>query len=177
MIGAVLYIFAGLPGSGKSTMAKRLAQHTGAVYLRIDTIEQALRDLCSVDVGGEGYRLAYRVAADNLGIGRSVVADSCNPIDLTRTEWQGVATDVGAAHTNVEVICSDADEHRLRVARRVAEVEGLVLPTWQEVTTREYHAWSSPRLILDTAGKSETQSIGELLMLVGLSPLESQSDA
>lgn len=42
----MLYIFAGLPGSGKSTLAKKLAQKLGATYLRIDTIEQGLRDTC-----------------------------------------------------------------------------------------------------------------------------------
>ena len=80
-----LYIFAGLPGSGKTTLSRQLARRFGAAYLRIDTIEQALRDLCGVAVTGEGYRLSYRVAADNLQLGVSVVADSCNPIELTRT--------------------------------------------------------------------------------------------
>ena len=40
----MLIIFSGLPGSGKSTIARALAQQLGAVYLRIDTIEQAIRE-------------------------------------------------------------------------------------------------------------------------------------
>ena len=39
----MLIIFSGLPGSGKSTIARALARRLGAVYLRIDTIEQAIR--------------------------------------------------------------------------------------------------------------------------------------
>jgi len=39
-----LFIFSGLPGTGKTTLSRQLAQHVGAAYLRIDTIEQALRD-------------------------------------------------------------------------------------------------------------------------------------
>ena len=39
-----LYIFSGLPGSGKSTLAINLSQYNKASYLRIDTIEQALKD-------------------------------------------------------------------------------------------------------------------------------------
>lgn len=56
--------------------------------MRIDTVEQAIRDLCDFNVEGEGYRLSYRIAADNLKLGISVVADSCNPIDLTRSLQQ-----------------------------------------------------------------------------------------
>jgi predicted kinase len=65
-----LYIFAGLPASGKTTLAQLLAAEFQAVHLRIDTIEQALRDLCDIEVEAEGYRLAYRVAADNFMHGR-----------------------------------------------------------------------------------------------------------
>jgi predicted kinase len=90
----VLYIFSGLPAVGKSTIAQAVASNLAAAYLRIDTIEQGLRDLCGTEVEGEGYRLSYRIAEDNLKIGRSVVADSCNPIELTRTEWEDCALGV-----------------------------------------------------------------------------------
>lgn len=158
-----LWILAGLPGSGKSTLAAKLAAHVGAAYLRIDTIEQALRDLCAVRVQGEGYGLAYRVAADNLRLGTSVVADSCNPIELTRREWESVARDVGCAFVNVEIVCSDPDEHRRRVETRPVAVPGLAMPTWQDVLAREYHAWTVERVVIDTAGRSERECLGELL--------------
>jgi predicted kinase len=86
-----LYVFAGLPGVGKTSLSQRLARIFKAVHLRIDTIEQSLRDVCGMAaVQGEGYGLAYRLAADNLRLGLNVIADSCNPISLTRDEWDGV---------------------------------------------------------------------------------------
>ena len=115
---------------------------------------------------GEGYALAYRVAADNLRLGTSVVADSCNPIELTRREWESVARDAGAAFVNVEVVCSDQDEHRRRVETRSVAVPGLVLPTWQDVLGREYHPWTAERVVIDTAGRSERESLDELLAAV-----------
>ena len=160
---AVLYIFSGLPGSGKSTLSQLMARLVKAAYLRIDTIEQALTDLCSVDVQGEGYRLAYRIAADNLRLGVSVVADSCNPIELTRREWEQVALQTQARYVNIEVICSDADEHRRRVEKRVSTVPGLKLPTWKEVESREYHKWTVDRIVVDTSRKLEVECMEELL--------------
>ncbi len=160
---ATLYIFSGLPGSGKTTLSQLLARRTGATHLRIDTIEQALRDLCGIDVGGEGYRLAYRVAADNLRLGLSVIADSCNPIRLTRREWEEVATGAGAAYLNIEVVCSDEVEHRRRVESRESSIPALLLPTWQEVCDREYAPWDADRVVIDTTGRSAEAACAELL--------------
>lgn len=159
----ILYIFSGLPGSGKTTLAQKLAAQTGAVYLRIDTIEQALRDLCAVSVQGEGYRLSYRIAQDNLQLGLDVVADSCNPIALTREEWHQVAASCQVRFVDIQVICSDIQEHQQRINTRNSSIAGLQLPTWAEVLQREYHAWPTPPLSIDTAGQSIEASQQALL--------------
>lgn len=164
---ATLYILAGLPGSGKTTLARSLARRVGAAHVRIDTIEQGLRELCSIDVEGEGYGLAHRVAADILGVGVSVIADSCNPLESTRRAWERVALDAGAAFSNIEIICSDAREHRERIDTRVSTVQGLRLPTWAEVARREYHDWTVERVVLDTAHRTETECLDELLAELG----------
>ena len=147
-------------------MAKAVAKRVGGAYIRIDSIEQALRDLCAVNVEGEGYALAYRLAADNLRLGLNVVADSCNPLELTRRAWEGVALDAGAPYVNIEVICSDIRQHRDRVQARIADVAGLKLPAWPEVLSREYAPWNAERLVIDTAGRSPAESAAELLALL-----------
>lgn len=163
MKSPLLYIFAGLPGTGKTTLAQRLSAERGAVHLRIDTIEQALRDLCGIEVQGEGYRLAYRITADNLKLGLSVVADSCNPIELTRREWVAVAENQGMDFVNIEVVCTDKAEHFHRVENRASTVPNLVLPTWEEIVSREYDSWISSRIVVDTAGCSVDESFTQLL--------------
>jgi predicted kinase len=160
---STLYVFSGLPGTGKTVLSRRLAMTFKATHIRIDTLEQALRDVCGITVQGEGYELAYRLATDNLCLGLSVVADSCNPIELTRSEWETVARKAEARCVNIEIICSDKREHRRRVESREATVAGLILPTWNEVETREYHDWTKDRIVVDTARKTEDESVDELL--------------
>ncbi|HEY3617996.1 MAG TPA: AAA family ATPase [Candidatus Sulfotelmatobacter sp.] len=80
----VLIVFGGLSAAGKTTIARELARQIGAMHLRIDSIEQALRDSGAVPepLNDVGYRIGYAVAEDNLRIGRTVVADSVNPLAL-----------------------------------------------------------------------------------------------
>ena len=158
--------FSGLPGSGKTTIATELARRLGAAYLRIDTIERGLEELCSVKVRGEGYALARRIAADNLRLGLDVVADCVNPWELTRREWEAVARDCGAECLDIETVCSDVDEHRRRVESRVADIPGLRLPTWEEALEREYQAWEGERILVETSGRAAVDCVDELLAAV-----------
>ena len=146
----MLIILSGLSGTGKTTIARELARQIDGVHLRIDTIEQTLRN-AGVDVYAQGYEIAYAVAEDNLRLGRRVVGDSVNPWPLTRAAWRGVAERAGVRALDVEIVCSDAAAHRHRVESRVADIAGHVLPTWQDVLNRDYRPWDTERLQIDTA--------------------------
>ncbi|MDR2235017.1 MAG: AAA family ATPase [Chryseobacterium sp.] len=159
---SILFIFSGLPATGKSTLSKFIAQKYNAAYLRIDTIEQSLKDLCGIDVQGEGYGLAYKIGSDNLKIGINVVSDSCNSIELTRRDWEKVAQSSHCDFINIETICSDKKEHQQRAESRVAEVENLKIPDWESIQNCEFHQWREERIIIDTAHKTIKESEDEL---------------
>lgn len=161
----MLIAFGGLPGTGKTTLAKSVAKRYSAVYLRIDTIEMALRttDTLRENIGPAGYVVAYRVAEDNLRLGRVVVADSANPLRITRESWSLVARNAGVPLVEVEVLCSDPLEHRCRIESRTLDLDGLTPLTWADVCNRKYEEWSAPHLIIDTAGNSIAEAEQELM--------------
>ncbi|MFN8080806.1 MAG: AAA family ATPase [Kineosporiaceae bacterium] len=150
---AALIVLAGLPGVGKTQIARGVADRLGATFLRIDTIESAIAStLHPFRDNPVGYVIAARVAADQLRSGRRVVADAVNGLQLVRDLWAGVAREGGARLHWVEVICSDRAEHRRRVESRSAEMPGHELPTWQQVLDREWHPFVEPHLVIDNLG-------------------------
>ena len=88
-----------------------------------------------------------------------MIADSVNPLALTRDAWVEVAKRTQVKTFEVEVVCSDPVEHRRRVESRIADIPGLRLPTWEEVVSREYHPWDREHLVIDTAGRTVEESV------------------
>ncbi|AQT94837.1 AAA family ATPase [Pseudomonas azotoformans] len=157
----MLIVFSGLPGTGKTTIARELARQTGAVYLRIDVIEQAIRkaDVLAGDVGASGYGVANALALSNLQVGHTVVADCVNPVRESREAWKAVAAAAKVVLLDILVTCSDREEHQRRVETRTGDIPGLIPPTWQSVLAHEYEAWESGPLEIDTALMTPEQAV------------------
>ncbi|WP_339722808.1 AAA family ATPase [uncultured Paraglaciecola sp.] len=162
----MLYIFGGLPATGKTEISRYLAATVSAAYIRIDTIEQQLREQGFINLYDEAYQLAFLVALDNLKNGISVVADSTNPVKESRQAWVKVAKQAQTSFTEIEIICSDKQEHRKRVETRITDIPKLLLPDWESVISRDYQKWLSPDIVLDTATKTPEQSKHELMQLL-----------
>lgn len=169
----MLYIFSGLSGCGKSTIARMLSEKLKAVYLRVDTIEQALRN-ASVDlrdIGPDGYFILYELARDNLKLGLPVVTDSVNDLNLVRDSFRDIALSLRVPFLEIEIICSDPEQHRARVENRISDIPGLKVPDWQAVVDRVYEPWSREHLKLDTAQLSPSQCVDEILRVRGESAI------
>lgn len=161
----MLIVFSGLPGTGKTTIAQKVAARIRAVYLRIDTLEQTLRntDVQMQDVGRAGYTLANELALSNLQLGNTVVVDCVNPVAESRNAWREIALQADARLLDVQVICSDETEHRRRVEQRSADIPGLIPPTWSSVLAHDYQAWDQPPFTLDSALNTAEQAVALIL--------------
>jgi len=155
----MLIILGGLPGTGKTTIARELARQLGAVHVRIDSIEEAILDsgVLSSPINDAGYRVGNAVAADNLRIGRTVIADSVNPIPLSRDAWVEVANRAQVSVVEIEVTCSDTKEHQHRVETRISDFPRSRSLTWQDVVSRDYRPWDRERIVIDTANRTVEQ--------------------
>ena len=161
----VLISFSGLPGVGKTTVARALAQEIRAVYIRVDSIEAALKNstLKIHPAEDAGYLASIAVAKDNLVHGLDVVADTVNPIALTRRWWAEAASTCNARLLNVEIVCSDRAEHRRRVETRHSDIAGLDLPDWKRVQSRDYEEWNGNPVVLDTSKLSVNDCVKRII--------------
>ena len=102
------------------------------------------------------------MAADNLNNGNSIIADSVNSIEITRSAWRDVAVKTTANFLEIEIICSDLNEHKNRVENRVGDIVDMRLPTWKKVMHRNYERWQSAGITIDTANKDIKESMTDL---------------
>ena len=149
-----LLVFAGLPGTGKTTLARRLSRELGACYLRVDAVETALARL-GATVGASGYAVVHELAVSNLLLGHDVVVDAVNPVPAARAGWREAARLGGAKLVLLETVLADPVEHRRRVELREPDIPGHVLPTWRQVQDADWVPWQEDRdgtrLVVNTA--------------------------
>jgi hypothetical protein len=87
MVRPLLVVFSGLPGTGKTTLARRLSRERNACYLRVDAVETALARV-GTPVGASGYAVVHELAVSNLLLGHDVVVDAVNPVPVARAGWR-----------------------------------------------------------------------------------------
>ena len=171
-----LTVVGGLPAVGKTAVCREILRLRAEsqspdeppTWLRIDSIEQALRDsdeMIPGAPGGAGYYAAAAVARDVLASGGDVLVECVNPLPLTRRLWEETASAAGARFLSVELICSNAAEHRRRAQQRVSDIKGLELPGWQEIAHRDYAPWPEADLRLDTARLTATEAARAIIGL------------
>ena len=156
----MLIAMAGLPGSGKSTIAEIVGSRLGASVISVDPIESAILS-AGIDsdqpTGLAAYLVAEKLAEFVIDAGHNVVVDAVNAVDPAREQWVRLARDRGQVLKFIELTCSDPELHRSRIESRERRLPHLAELNWNAVEQRvdEYHAWSGPsaavaRITLDS---------------------------
>lgn len=165
-----LVVMSGLPATGKSTISAALADTFTVAWLRVDRIEDAMVRSTGLahPLGPVGYEVAGALAAEQLRHGLDVVAEAVNAHAAARDGWARAAAAGGGTVVDVEVICSDAREHRRRAEGRTVDIEGHPLPTWADIGSRPYDPWDRPRLVIDTATTSVHAAVARIAVAAAL---------
>jgi len=152
---------AGLPGSGKSTIAELIGQQLGKPLVSVDPIESSILR-AGIDSDQPTGLAAYLVAetlAESIVRSRrgGVIIDAVNAVLPAREQWVNLAKRLGEPLKFVEVVCSDPAIHRSRLEARSRNLPNLAEPTWHAVeqSLDEYAEWTGPsasaaRITLDS---------------------------
>lgn len=124
-----LILFSGLPGCGKTTLARRLATSLRIPLFSKDRLQSALlSQSLAPRSSADGYFLMFDMAREQLPLGISIIFDAVFP----RREFRAVAREI--AETNDAdfrpIFCYCSDEHRWR--KRMMERTRYV-PNWTPV--------------------------------------------
>ncbi len=148
-----LVLFAGMPGSGKTTLARMFARHLCVPILAKDRVQRVLRDRkLAPDNTGDGYYVILDQADEQLALGVSVVLDAVFPIDHFRQVASDIAIKHQANFSAVYCYCSDDKIWRERMEQRVQYVPDWKMATWADVVrVRSYYVpWGDNALMIDS---------------------------
>lgn len=165
--------FTGLPGTGKSTLAERLARHMKAPAFAGDWLMGALKPSGVLSTLERStykelyHRLLWTLASRQLTLDQSAVLD-CLVVDALVGVWDERAKQFHARLFVVECFCSDEGLHRSRLEGRRRGIPGWHEVDWDHVLRmrEEYPPLRSPHLRLDAVNRLE-DNLEAVLELMG----------
>jgi predicted kinase len=166
----VLIVVSGLPGTGKSTVARLVARARRAAVLSVDPIESAVVRAGmaqSFATGLAAYLVVEAVADELLAAGFDVVVDAVSSVEPARDMWRHLAARHAVAMR--VIVCETGDEVLAR-ARLAGRDRGLAIdePSWEdhEERRREWAPWPEAHLVLD-GGSPADDNAGRALAWLG----------
>jgi len=143
---AKLIIMQGIPGSGKSRVARKLAKRLGASIVSADDLPGLYAaDGFHPELLGEAHKRCFRLAVEHARAGHSVIVDNTNLTALEMAPYVALGAAFGYTVEIVRVLCPQPVAYARQthgvplavhrgMARRLREFQ---MPPYWDVTIRE----------------------------------------
>ena len=163
---------AGMPGSGKSALARVLGRRAGAVVIDKDVLKSAAlaAGVDEAQAGAVAYDAMFAQAGHLLGQGWSVILDSPSFWATIPEKGAAVAADRHVPYYFIECFCPDKHE----LARRLRDRPRLASHPGEEVLDADWQTFTppGPYLRVDTTQPLE-RCLGITLDYLGLNAANS----
>ncbi len=134
VINPTLVLMSGLPGCGKSTLARVVAKRIGIPIFAKDRFQSLLRrNGLAGRATADGYHLLLDMADEQLSLGISVVLDAVFPQEGFRQAAAEIAMRHGAYWRPIYCFCSDTAVWQQRLDQR----QHTYVPHWSPVGWEE----------------------------------------
>jgi len=148
---SLLLVFTGLPGCGKTTLARQIARTIGIPIFSKDRFQSALvQQNLAPRATADGYLLILNQADEQLSLGVSCILDAVFPLPGFRQSLEEIATRHGAKLRVVRCLCSDEATWRQRMQGRTQYHDYWTPVGWEEVERLKaiYEPWPTSIHIL-----------------------------